>query len=85
MDEKEKELEARISGSFAFFSLTLPFDRGNKTTSEKSQSVQLEESLITPFGGARSFSGIKEWEQSLENPLTWGVIEVRHDLALPLT
>ncbi|KIW77553.1 hypothetical protein Z517_09999 [Fonsecaea pedrosoi CBS 271.37] len=75
MDEKEKELIATTSGSLGFASLRLPFGRADTSSSIENRSINIDRSSLETFGGARTFTSVAEWEQSLNDPMTWGVIE----------
>jgi hypothetical protein len=82
MDEKEKELIASISGSLGFASLRFPFGHTDNSSSVENQSIHIDRSSLETFGGARTFTSVVEWEQSLNNPMTWGVIEVQPELSV---
>lgn len=77
MEEKEREIIGRISGSTAGFSWGFPFGRSNRSDSVNNQTIQVDRSSLKTLGGTQSSSvSIEEWEKSLDNPLKWDVIEV---------
>lgn len=77
MDKKESELVTQLSGGVGFSSGLLPWGRGNTSTNTENQSLVVGRGELQRFGGTRRLgTSAQEWELSLDNPLTWGVIEV---------